>query len=114
MVLGGESGIRTHETPTGLRTFQARAFNHSAISPHLVNPRGYLYVPVPEAQRNREMAIRIGNPSPRISGPQASAIHDQLHGPHDLFRFDNFVVYVSRNIFAAGWLGSGTHSSSGG
>ncbi len=30
---GGESGIRTHGTVSGTRTFQARAFSHSAISP---------------------------------------------------------------------------------
>ena len=30
---GGERGIRTPDTLSGIRTFQARAFNHSAISP---------------------------------------------------------------------------------
>ncbi len=30
---GGENGIRTHERIAPLHTFQACAFNHSAISP---------------------------------------------------------------------------------
>ena len=30
---GGESGIRTHDTVSRIHTFQACAFNHSAISP---------------------------------------------------------------------------------
>ena len=30
---GGESGIRTHDTLTGIHAFQACAFSHSAISP---------------------------------------------------------------------------------
>jgi hypothetical protein len=34
--IGGESGIRTHETLTSLHAFQASAFNHSAISPQAV------------------------------------------------------------------------------
>ncbi len=33
---GGGSGIRTHETLTSLHAFQASAFNHSAIPPHVV------------------------------------------------------------------------------
>ena len=31
---GGESGIRTRDTVPRIHTFQACAFNHSAISPH--------------------------------------------------------------------------------
>ena len=34
LVGGGEKGIRTLETVTRLHTFQACAFDHSAISPH--------------------------------------------------------------------------------
>src|SRR5437868_6531569 len=37
---GGEKGIRTLETVTRLHTFQACAFDHSAISPQAGNPRG--------------------------------------------------------------------------
>ena len=34
---GGENGIRTHERITPLHAFQACAFNHSAISPKMIN-----------------------------------------------------------------------------
>ena len=34
MKSGGESGIRTRDTVPRIHTFQACAFNHSAISPH--------------------------------------------------------------------------------
>src|SRR3954466_6015329 len=37
---GGEKGIRTLETVARLHTFQACAFDHSAISPQAGNPRG--------------------------------------------------------------------------
>ena len=37
---GGERGIRTLGTLSGSRTFQARAFSHSAISPRRTRPRG--------------------------------------------------------------------------
>jgi hypothetical protein len=31
---GGERGIRTPDTRKGIHAFEARAFSHSAISPH--------------------------------------------------------------------------------
>src|SRR5690242_6411814 len=37
---GGEKGIRTLETVTRLHTFQACAFDHSAISPQCLRPLG--------------------------------------------------------------------------
>jgi hypothetical protein len=33
---GGERGIRTPDTRKGIHAFEARAFSHSAISPHTV------------------------------------------------------------------------------
>jgi hypothetical protein len=33
LVCGGESGIRTRDTVSHIRTFQARSFNHSDTSP---------------------------------------------------------------------------------
>ncbi len=41
---GGESGIRTHDTGShGIHTFQACAFDHSAISPYYPLFRGTKY-----------------------------------------------------------------------
>jgi hypothetical protein len=50
---GGERGIRTPDTRKGIHAFEARAFSHSAISPHSLVPllfyQGSWWLPISAA-----------------------------------------------------------------
>ena len=62
---GGERGIRTLETVPRLHTFQACAFDHSAISPHRAvsvgRPKGATRAVASEAQYTHDRLRRKGS-----------------------------------------------------
>jgi hypothetical protein len=65
---GGERGIRTPDTRKGIHAFEARAFSHSAISPHPLASFSF-YQGSPLASDFRATLTELGPVSVRLNVP---------------------------------------------
>ena len=121
LVVGGGSGIRTHDTVFGrIRTFQARAFNHSAIPPRLRDPGTARTLAKGRAQGNTSSGPRGHRRSRPLDAPnrlillkscpirtdETGAESDvrRYNGGMSPLRISGFVLVAVATLFALGSL----------